>query len=114
MRYMNSSNIKPSNKNGGSKLKHIKKVIILPIVAVVMLVGVYLFCHSTPVRSIRTYLFFNGYFTKALKTEVCISNEVSWKGKYYCNNPGIGPDFIAVKKRLLGLWYVDPKNSGGA
>ncbi|NOV60413.1 hypothetical protein B0H38_002221 [Clostridium beijerinckii] len=43
-----------------------------------------------------------------------MSNETPVKGKYYCKNSGIGPDFIAVEKTVLGLWYVDLKNSGGA
>lgn len=94
-------------------MKSIKKGIIFSIITVVILSGTYLFSHSTPERSIRTYLFFHGYLTKALRTEICMSNESPWKGKYYCKNPGIGPDFIAVKKTNLGLWYVDLKNSGG-
>lgn len=94
-------------------MKGLKKGIIFVII-VLTFAGSYLFSHSTPERSIRTYLFFDGYLAKALKTEVCMSNETPWKDKYYCKNPGIGPDFIAVEKSNLGLWYVDVKNSGGA
>ena len=90
--------LKRANRKGGRKLKSIKKVIVLPLMVVVILIGAYLFTHSTPERSIRAYLFFSGYLTKALKTEVYLSNESPWKGKYYCKNPSIGPDFIAVEK----------------
>lgn len=61
-----------------------------------------------PERAIRTDLFFHGYIIDALKTEIS-----PWKDKYFCKNPGIGPDFIAVRKGELGLWYIDYKNSGG-
>jgi hypothetical protein len=94
-------------------VKELKKYIIFVII-VLALAGSYLFCHSTPENSIRTHLFFNGYLVKALKTDIYMSNETLWKGKYYCENPGIGPDFIAVEKSDLGLWYVDLKNSGGS
>lgn len=93
-------------------MKGLKKYIIFVII-ILAFVGSYLFCNSTPEKSIRTYLFFNGYLAKALKTDIYMSNETPWKGKYYCKNPGIGPDFIAVEKSNLGLWYVDLKNSGG-
>lgn len=76
-------------------------------------IGSYLFCHLTPEKAIRTDLFFSGYIVGALKTEVFISNEAPWKDRYFCKNPGIGPDFIAVRKGELGLWYIDYKNSGG-
>lgn len=92
---------------------NLKKAIISFLIEVVVLIGTYLFSHSTPERAIRTYLFFDGYLTKAFITEVFMSNEAPWKGKYYCKNPGIGPDFIAVEKGDLGLWYVDLKHSGG-
>jgi hypothetical protein len=87
--------------------------LLILIIVVVAFIGTYLFSHSTPERSIRTYLFFDGYLTKAFRTEVHMSSEVPWKGKYYCTNPGVGPDFIAVDKGNLGLWYVDLKHSGG-
>lgn len=87
--------------------------IVFLIIAVGVFIETYLFSHSTPERSIKTYLFFDGYLTKAFITEVYMSNEVPWMGKYYCKNPGIGPDFIAVEKGDLGLWYVDLKHSGG-
>ncbi|MFT8352025.1 hypothetical protein [Clostridium saccharoperbutylacetonicum] len=93
-------------------MKGLKKCIIFVII-VLAFAGSCLFSHSTPEKSIRTYLFFNGYLAKALKTDIYMSNETPWKGKYYCENPGIGPDFIAVEKSNLGLWYVDLKNSGG-
>ena len=93
-------------------MKGLKKYIIF-VVIILASAGSYLFCHSTPDKSIRTYLFFNGYLVKALKTEIYMSNGTPWKGKYYCKNPGIGPDFIAVEKSNLGLWSVDLKNSGG-
>lgn len=93
-------------------MKDLKKVIIFFIVVLIFAWG-YLFSHSTPERSIRTYLFFDGYLAKAFITDVYMSNDESWKNKYYCKNPGIGPDFIAVEKSNLGLWYVDLKNSGG-
>jgi hypothetical protein len=93
-------------------VKVLKKCIIFVII-VLAFSGSYLFCNSTPEKSIRTHLFFNGYLAKALKTDIYMSNEIPWKGKYYCENPGIGPDFIAVEKSNLGLWYVDLKNSGG-
>ncbi|WP_271813625.1 hypothetical protein [Clostridium beijerinckii] len=94
-------------------MKGLKKWGIFVII-VFTFVGSYFFSHSTPEMSIRTYLLFHGYLTKALKTEIYMSNETPVKGKYYCKNPGIGPDFIAVEKTVLGLWYVDLKNSGGA
>jgi hypothetical protein len=90
------------------------KISIIFTIIVLIFPGSYLLSHSTPERSIRAYLFFTGHLTNALKTEIHMSNEMPWKGKYYCKNPAIGPDFIAVKKRNLGLWYVDLKNSGGA
>lgn len=95
---------------------NIKETIVSLLILVIMVVafiGTYFLSHSTPERSIRTYLFFDGYLTKAFITEVHMSNEAPWKGKYYCKNPGIGPDFIAVKKGDLGLWHVDLKHSGG-
>lgn len=93
-------------------MKGPKKGIIFAIIVSTSVV-IYLLSHSTPERSIRTYLFFDGYLAKALQTDVYMSNRTPEKGKYYCKNPGIGPDFIAVEKSNLGLWYVDLKNSGG-
>lgn len=69
--------------------------------------GIYLFCHLTPERAIRTDLFFRRYIIGALKTEIS-----PWKDKYFCKNSGIGSDFIAVRKGELGLWHIDYKNSG--
>lgn len=110
----NRTSYSAPNLKGGNKLRFIKRVAIFLIIAVVILSGTYLFSHSNPERAIRTYLFLDGYLTKAFITEVSISDEVPWKGKYYCKNPGIGPDFIAAEKKDLGLWYVDLEHSGGA
>ncbi|WP_160689205.1 hypothetical protein [Clostridium sp. C2-6-12] len=92
--------------------KSVKKSILLSLITVFFIIT-YIFCHSTPERSIKSYLFFNGYSVNAFITEVYMCNDDSFAGKYYCKNPGIGPDSIAVKKSNFELWYVDLQNSGG-
>lgn len=86
--------------------------ILFSLIAVFFIIT-YVFCHSTPERSIKSYLFFDGYFANAIITEVCMHSDPHFNGKYYCKNPGIGPDSIAVKKSDFELWYVDLQNSGG-
>ena len=94
--------------------KQKNKVALIILGLVFLSICFYSICHSTPQRAIRTNLFFNGYVIKALKTEICVSNEDPWVGMYYCINPPIGSDFYAVKKDNLGFWHIDYKKSGGA
>lgn len=93
-------------------MKSTKKFILFSLIAVFFIIT-YVFCHFTPERSIKTYLFFNGYFASAFITEVYMHNTPPFNGKYYCKNPGVGPDSIAVKKSNFDIWYVDLQNSGG-
>ncbi|WP_294406192.1 hypothetical protein [uncultured Clostridium sp.] len=92
------------------KFKKFKFIIFFLFLAIAL----FLFAHSTPERAIRLNLIFDGYIVSAFKTEIILSNEDPWKGKYYCINPGIGADFYSVKKVFLNLWFVDIEKSGGA
>ena len=90
-----------------------KKASIL-FILVVLFLGCYVFFHSIPERSIRTYLFFDGYVIDSFRAEVFIGRDDKQYGKQYSTkNPGIGPDFISVNKGAFGLWFVDLENSGG-
>ena len=91
-----------------------KKQASLLFILVVLFLGFYVFCHSIPERSIRTYLFFDGHVIDSIRAEVFIGRDDMQYGKQYSTkNPGIGPDFISVNRGVFGLWFVDLKNSGG-
>ena len=90
-----------------------KKLLICFLALCIFSISMFLFTHSTPERAVKSNLIFDGYVIDGFKTEICISNESPWKGKYYCANPSIGADFYSVKKGILNLWFVDIENSGG-
>lgn len=91
-----------------------KKTIIITSIIIVCLLIIAIYSHSTPERSIRTYLFFHGHPVECFKTTVFKSREDSQYGKQYsCKNPGIGFDFFSCKKILGFIWVVDKENSGG-
>lgn len=91
-----------------------KKSVSTFLVLVFLLVGIFLFCHSTPERTIRTYLFFDGHMIDSIRTEVFPGRIDLQYGEQYCTkNPAIGPDFISVDKGVMGLWFVNKKTSGG-
>lgn len=90
-----------------------KKRLLLFLTLCIFSIFLFLFAHSTPERALKWNLIFHGYIVNGFNTEVYISNEDPWKGKYYCVNPSIGSDFYSVKKGVFNLWFVDLENSGG-
>ena len=94
-------------------MKSIKKVIIISVIIVVVLLGIYLFCHSTPEMSIRSNLFLKGHFISAFTTDVYKTVMDSQYGQFYaCKNPAIGPSHYAFIKNN-GFWYINWSGTGG-
>lgn len=90
-----------------------KNKIITFIIALIVLIPLYCFAHSSPERAIHTRLFLNGYCIKTFKTEVYKNGVDPQYGiQYSCKNPAIGADFYICEK-CNGLWYVDGSKSGG-
>ena len=80
---------------------------------------VYLFCHSTPERVIRTDLFFvRHHFVDAFRTKIS-EYPIRYKpdiARYVCKDPAIGPDFYSVDYKYLGkfkFWYIYWPGTGG-
>lgn len=93
-------------------MKRLKKLIIF-IIIVLAFVGIYLFSHSTPERSVRSNLFFNGHLIAAFTTDIYKANIDLQYGQFYaCKNPAIGPDhYTFIKKN--GLWFINWNGTGG-
>jgi hypothetical protein len=98
---------------GGSLLKYIKKITIPCVIIVVVFLGTYLLCHSTPERLVRSNLFLKGHFISAFTTNVHKTAMDGQYGQFYaCKNPVIGPDHYAFIKKN-GFWYINWAGTGG-
>ncbi|WP_246615548.1 hypothetical protein [Clostridium thailandense] len=94
-------------------MKALRNGIISCITTIVVFTGMYLFCHSTPERLIRTDLFFTGHLIGAFTTDVFKNGMDLQYGQFYsCKNPGIGPDHYAFFKKN-GFWYINRNGTGG-
>ncbi|WP_123054218.1 hypothetical protein [Clostridium sp. JN-1] len=99
------------------KHKHIKIIFMCFIVIIVYIISD-IFTHSTIERTIRTDLFFRGYFVKAFETEISKRpiHDSQYGDMYFCTNPAIGPDsYSLIKKhkysKKIQYWYIN--NAGG-
>lgn len=96
-----------------SSLNKVNKKIVSFAIIVIVIIGTYLFCHSTPERLIRTDLFLKGHFTDAFTTEIYKVGVDAQYGQFYsCKNPAIGPDFYSFNKKN-GIWYINWAGTGG-
>ncbi len=82
--------------------------IVRGIIALVIVVASVSYCHVTPEIAIRSNLFFKGYRKEAISTQVYkIREESNSKKIYTCRNPKVGAKYYVLKKKNLGLWFID-------
>lgn len=105
-------------------INKVVKIILLLIISFIVVIGVYIgldiYAHSTIERTIRTDLFFKGYFVKAFKTEISERSipDSQYGTMYICRNPAIGPDAYKVVYKYsyfskVKYWYINWKETGG-
>lgn len=96
------------------------KILLICIILIGGYIGIDIFTHSTVERTIRTDLFFRGYFISAFTTEIiprsCCDSEFGQL--HFCKNPSVGPDSYKISKKhkylkKINYMYVNINGTGG-